>query len=224
MPLAPGEAEGAWALSAGDDARKALRQIEELRSQVELIKKIIATTVDPRLIDTIQRRFEQARQAGWAHIHAGAGEPGEGLHPGAGDGVMAEKRYVVPEGMRRAFFDEAHDGPTWNLTECEHMLTAAIKWLAENPIVPDAEQVEQMAARWRDGQGNFLTYAIAAKWIATEWQRRMFLEPEIPAALGDVAGWLEVNFQDDPRKGELLEVFARIYRRGQNDGAKNGRV
>jgi hypothetical protein len=85
---------------------------------------------------------------------------------------MNEKKIVVPEGMLDAFRKaETHHGFLWDAKVLEAMLTAALRWLAENPMVPSHKQVQDIA------QSNVYYTSDVSKWIA-EWQRRMFLAPE----------------------------------------------
>lgn len=86
-----------------------------------------------------------------------------------------EKRYLVPEGMMKAGFDSLlpveREQP---MTAYGTFLEAALRWLAENPIVPTQEQNDAMfdSGGDVDESDGWIQYA------AVEWQRRMFLAPE----------------------------------------------
>lgn len=136
--------------------------------------------------------------------------------------MIEDKKIVVPKGMLEAFFDEAHDGPRWNEEEVTDMLAAALRWLSENPIVPNDEYVEGVIRE--HSRTN-------VKWACVEWQRRMFLapEPKFPEEVGDLC-WNESPApRNEPRDEEGAGVHARklhnkqlaeAYQRGQKAGSK----
>lgn len=87
---------------------------------------------------------------------------------------MSNVEYEIPEGMMNAARTGwSHD--TTYLTESwiSTILIAAIRWIAENPIVPG----ELMTQKMFDTCGG--------DWdkMWAEWQRRMFLKQDIPEAL-----------------------------------------
>ena len=105
---------------------------------------------------------------------------------------MSEKRYMVPEGMLKAAVaglihcwdripkstDYSSKQVQLSTAACE----AAIRWLAENPIVPTYEQMQDVdevtdGIAPSTGDGYAKTRA-----RCVEFQRRMFLapEPEVP--------------------------------------------
>jgi hypothetical protein len=81
----------------------------------------------------------------------------------------------VPEGMLKALLENMGGIGQGEATP-EEALEAALRWLSENPIVPNDEQSN---ALWRIicgwGKTEYPTYAAT---IVVEWQRRMFLENE----------------------------------------------
>jgi hypothetical protein len=96
---------------------------------------------------------------------------------------MSERKYIVPEGMLRAFerrWTSLPQQPESFEQQRYASLLAALRWLSENPIVPTRAQVDQMVA---DGT-----------WMAVEWQRRMFLaDPEPKMDFGEAWNALTVE-------------------------------
>ena len=100
---------------------------------------------------------------------------------------MAE-RIVIPEGMLDAF-EDAHveyllkhkSDPLVPMKACIFALEAALRWLSENPIVPTMEQATEMSDSGHP-------CVLDGVWYATEWQRRMFLAPdlEVPEDVDDL--------------------------------------
>jgi hypothetical protein len=119
-----------------------------------------------------------------------------------------EKKYVVPEGMLQCAVEAMKEpgGSKFRSTEqwAATGLEAAIRWLAENPIVPTKEQIDQIDY-FLDGEPNFVESH------AVEWQRRMFLapEPEAPDAVKDL-------YDEAPPGGTAQKAIIEAYRRGQN--------
>ena len=117
-----------------------------------------------------------------------------------------EKRYVVPEGMFNAAMDCHNYTPDARVIRKE--LEAALRWLAENPMIPTDKQLGEI-------RGNIVhTYGSDITWhICAEWQRRMFLspEPEVPEEIIDLLCRGDVD-----RNPLILEA----YRRGLKAGEK----
>lgn len=109
------------------------------------------------------------------------------------------KRIVVPEGMLRAAClvglcraygssspippDEVQGlisdmAVTDKREKVLPVLEAALCWLSENPIVPTKEQMSSLRFE-TIGESELSTYNERAIQIAVEWQRRMFLDPEL---------------------------------------------
>jgi hypothetical protein len=82
---------------------------------------------------------------------------------------------IVPEGMLKAvedIFMRSWFSP-------KRVLEAALRWLAENPIVPTEEQVDAMARHHeKDGGSLSDTGVLFERDAIAEWQRRMFLAPD----------------------------------------------
>ena len=130
---------------------------------------------------------------------------------------MSETKIKVPEGMLQAALDSVKDGDLLG-----YALEGALRWLAENPIVPTSKQVQDMI------DSDHLS-TIASR--CAEWQRRMFLvsEPEVPEAIKDLMEPL-ANGPSDPSRPERErdrlfairhnEQVAEAFRRGQKTDAK----
>ena len=86
------------------------------------------------------------------------------------EGVMSQgKRYLVPEGMLKSARDRSDQSNRgYVMRGIEEILEVALRWLAENPIVPSAEETQQMFEHCH-GDWNLM-------WA--EWSSRMFLAPE----------------------------------------------
>jgi hypothetical protein len=100
---------------------------------------------------------------------------------------MSERKYIVPEGMLRAFerrWISLPQEPESFEQQRYASLLAALRWLSENPIIPTRAQVDHMVA---DGTWD-------GTWMAVEWQRRMFLsEPETETGFGEAWNTLTVE-------------------------------
>ena len=95
---------------------------------------------------------------------------------------MSETKIQVPVGMSEAFHKaENHEGFKWDDAVLDAMLSAALRWLSENPIVPTDEQIRDAA---RDSllstSGWGATAIDGARKHFMALERRMFLaaEPE----------------------------------------------
>ena len=81
----------------------------------------------------------------------------------------------VPEGMLKAAtqgatsFDQRVSYPPY----VEAIVEAALCWLSENPIAPNLIQDAEMRRDFVDGCG--FPMQGCSQYVATEWQRRMFL-------------------------------------------------
>lgn len=80
----------------------------------------------------------------------------------------------VPKGMLEAAV-AAYPNCATDMTRSR--VAAALLWLAENPIVPSDEEYEALGKAW-NGRSGYAEEFIP--WIATEWQRRMFLRKPDP--------------------------------------------
>jgi hypothetical protein len=105
---------------------------------------------------------------------------------------MSEKRYVVPEGMLKAVMRQLNPNPSVvasseavavYMDSLRGSLEAALRWLAENPIVPTEAQLLKMQRERGLVPNGALDWTQAETDWLIEWQRRMFLapEPEYPA-------------------------------------------
>jgi hypothetical protein len=90
----------------------------------------------------------------------------------------------VPEGMLDAFLEKLLEGTGKDPAKFRSWrseLAAALLWLAENPIVPNDEQANQLwhHPKTLDGDEHY------SKAMARQWQQIMFLKPgpELPDEL-----------------------------------------
>lgn len=101
-----------------------------------------------------------------------------------------EKRYVVPEGMLTAALEETlkdADGVTrykptqgvmhMHRLSVQGLLEAALRWLAENPVVPTDEQVWGLTKLSSVQEASSHTPKFCQT-LFSEWQRRMFAAPQ----------------------------------------------
>lgn len=116
------------------------------------------------------------------------------------EGVAVEKKYVVPEGMLEA----ASNG--WSPVQDNALRTrleAALKWLAENPILPDEKQIANMG---KFGMEYWLVRTICRRWIED-----MFLapEPEVPEAIADLMRDKDGRTVNVREKHLMIAAYAR---------------
>jgi hypothetical protein len=85
---------------------------------------------------------------------------------------MSKAEYEVPEGMLKAACNDT-GAIGVHQRDVQKMLLAAVRWLAENPIVPSKEDISVIATKaWAPNE----TCVIE---IGKEFQRRMFLKRDI---------------------------------------------
>ena len=126
------------------------------------------------------------------------------------------KKIKVPDGMLAAAREVMW--PDRLATGYEHQnlesaLKAAITWLADNPTEPSLEQVGYMYDAFRGSHVEALQY------IATHWQRRMFLAPE-PEDTDLIA--LANKLIDNPnwRSTDLYHILLKAFRMGEGAAIK----
>lgn len=121
-------------------------------------------------------------------------------------GPAIEKKIVVPGGMLDAALPFCDN-------QMHSALEAALRWLSENPIAPNDEQVGRM---WCAKNKLPFEGTDWVRWGASEWQRRMFLapEPEVPEAVKNLLWDEEVCDAASPR-WKINEQIIEAYRRGQ---------
>ena len=95
-----------------------------------------------------------------------------------------EKRYQVPEGMLQAAVDSVARQQGMNDATRMHyktVLEAALRWLSENPIVPTTKQAVEMICKLALTDPDQLPKInqYQTQELVSEWQRQMFLAPEI---------------------------------------------
>jgi hypothetical protein len=164
-----------------------------------------------------------SRDGAVQEMHGGEPEEGQGAIPDKGD-TMSEVKIKVPEGMLQAG-RAAYSGYVTAEEGSRRILEAAIRWMAENPIVPKTydelptigymsdssawgtkgtpEYEQKRQENYFDGMIRFLS----------EWQRRMFLAPgpEVPEAVKDLMDPLDPY----PYKSLHNPGIIEAYRRGQ---------
>jgi hypothetical protein len=87
---------------------------------------------------------------------------------------MSNAEYEVPDGMYLAAKNAARSSLRQGLvdTAIDVAVEAAIRWLAENPIVPSNEQADQLWHHPKTLSGD----EHYAKAMARQWQQMMFLK------------------------------------------------
>jgi hypothetical protein len=143
-----------------------------------------------------------------------------------GERVMSERRIVVPDGMLKAATDAA-----CTVLDQRHevvvgaALEAALRWLADNPPLPEIKQLESLWNSLPDSTGQY-PYWQKIREVMWQWQTRVFLavEPEVPEEVKDLLLVDAVNFEIPngaklygsaaDRNAAIIEAF----RRGQKAG------
>ena len=148
-----------------------------------------------------------SRDGAVQEMHGGEPEESQSSIPEDGENV-SERKYVVPDGMLEAAVDAAVKFSGANTIQASPRvkaeieesfrvaIEAAIRWLAENPIVPKTfDELPTVgylidSSTWgtkgkpeyeQKRQENYLD---GMKRLIAEWQRRMFLAPE-PEFIGN---------------------------------------
>jgi hypothetical protein len=126
---------------------------------------------------------------------------------------MTDKRYIVPDGMRRAF-GRALPDPDFDSDGviCLVALEAALRWLADNPAMPSMKQLNDMYKKVDTGNGG--TYIPA---YLAEWQRIMFLAPE-PELSDEVEQVISRTRGRTFSKSDAAKLHKAIDRCTQPDG------
>jgi hypothetical protein len=88
-------------------------------------------------------------------------------------------------------------------------IEAALRWMSQNPIVPTETQMLNMRQETGDDSMTH-DYNERAVFLATEWQRRMFLapEPEVPSEVGDLL-WDNDHIPNEKINADIIEAFNR---------------
>jgi len=138
---------------------------------------------------------------------------------------MTEPKIKVPEGMLAAV-DEAigkararsverlasRAGELWPNDLKQVTLEAALRWLAQNPIVPTLDEWEDCFRAIPDESYPSSVEVEIAQ--CAEWQRRMFFvsEPEVPEAIKDLLRGNKGTYMKDPNREHddaVIEAFHR---------------
>jgi hypothetical protein len=121
---------------------------------------------------------------------------------------LSMSKIVIPGGMREAVNKDVQQAPWLDDGFLLSVLEAALRWLSENPVVPNRIQMQDVEAAAHHEPLH------TTKWLSdilVEWQRRMFLapEPKIPEGIQD----LLYDPKDGPtkmgRNDAILEAFFR---------------
>ena len=124
---------------------------------------------------------------------------------------MSENRYVVPDGMLEAAENSMPKDAPWEAFSINGILEAALRWLAENPMVPTSRQYHE-DMDFESSTETDPTYETACSVIA-KWQRLCFLapEPEVPEAVKDLLLPCDTVIQQPAkdRNADILEAFRR---------------
>lgn len=127
-----------------------------------------------------------------------------------------ERKILVPEGMLKAAMDWAVTNHVHGMVVVGGVVEAALRWLSENPIVPSEAEMAKIMAYWREGHPeNFYIYC------SVEWQRRMFLAPEleVPEEFNKAVIFIldEVSRRETAPSNAVPKLFKAFeaYRRGQ---------
>lgn len=122
---------------------------------------------------------------------------------------MSDRKIKVPEGMMLAVQNKARvDGRALNPRILRSDLEAALIWLSENPIVPTEKQYGE-CLRAVDGPDKIVIHVYREgepQKVLAEWQRRMFLAPEVPEAIKDL-----LSDDEDEGRGILFGVSSDVY-------------
>jgi hypothetical protein len=132
---------------------------------------------------------------------------------------MAEKKYVVPEGMLKAACGPSILSWSEEAKAIERRLEAAFDWLSKNPIVPTNEQIGAMT-----NKGSSLHWGWDSHWREhtrdwlVEWQRRIILAPE-KEDHPILKAWMaeaEAKGVDEATKCNYRRLFERAFEAGRN--------
>jgi hypothetical protein len=140
---------------------------------------------------------------------------------------MSDKKYVVPEEKldavmvqitpiieKRGFRINPQTRP-----DVRDTLEAFIRVQSEMPIVPTHAEVERILEMVQF-QGLRGTSLDRLQDFVAMWQRRMYLEPEVPEEIKDI---VSKYYGSGSLTGEnLRKDFIEVYRRGQKEGTKRG--
>jgi hypothetical protein len=97
-------------------------------------------------------------------------------------------KIVVPEGMLKATEDAISNDASY--FDRESIIEAALRWLAENPIVPTHNQTIELCKVFEQkSQGQ---YCQSIRDVAVEWQKAMFYAPN----LDPLVMYIERHFED----------------------------
>jgi len=122
---------------------------------------------------------------------------------------MGDKKIVVPEGMAldacKAWDKSYFENHSQN-DNIHAVLVAALRWLSDNPIEPDEDEVNMMFSSEPNAQVQRV-----ARQACVEWQRRMFLAPDLDPSEDELRDLLH----EDRWHKEIGDAIREAYRRGR---------
>lgn len=128
---------------------------------------------------------------------------------------FTHRKIQIPPAMLKAAGASTNGvDPEGYLIYC--MLEAALRWLAENPIVPTEQQAYDIAMQ--KSQFQFDPWELV-RWGAVEWQRRMFLAPEPPAPTPLVC-FIMHHFEDVELSSQTRRIRAEAAVRDYEESQK----
>lgn len=90
---------------------------------------------------------------------------------------MSDNKIAVPDGMMNAAKHAFMQNKGVGVDGVEDCIEAALRWLSENPIVPNDEQLFSIS-RSLDLDMAQIVWSRRDRALIAEWQRRMFLAPQ----------------------------------------------
>jgi len=119
-------------------------------------------------------------------------------------------KYQVPVGELKAA-REATAGLVSDI-QLLTILSESKRWQAKNPVVPTDDFLREMLNRDFFSGENWTDSQVFA--FCVEWQRRMYLSPEVPENIKD----LLYDPKDGPTKVSRNDAIIEAYRRGRQEG------
>lgn len=135
---------------------------------------------------------------------------------------MSERKVVVPKEMLQAAEKAGLQGEYMIggpfLVSMEVAIEAALRWLAENPIVPTLADVKE----FHSPETLQLSYHGQLQEACVRWQRRMFLAPE-PEQRPDLIGIAnKLTSNANWRSSDLYHALLEEFRMGQEYRGEKG--
>jgi hypothetical protein len=125
-------------------------------------------------------------------------------------------KYEAPHGLRQAIFNAARYIDTGNTcleaSQVNAIGEAVCRWIAENPIEPTDEQCNQMIELIGANGRASVRYpsridSAQSRLMLIEWQRRMFLAPEMSKLVGEIVDRMRGHTFTPEERDCLLECI-----------------